>query len=105
MTIVITPPDRNDSFSRAVLAGKEYLIRFTYNDTKDYWTFGIYDGEQRPLVAGVKIVPGSPLNYFYQSSGLPDGTFGVLTDLDRIGRRAFLDGKARFIFIPNEDLE
>lgn len=105
MTTVITPPDMNDSFSRVVLAGKEYLIRFTCNDTRDYWTFGIYDGEQRPLVAGIKMVPNSPLNFFYQSNGLPDGTFGVLSDLDRIGRRAFIEGKAKFVFIPNADLE
>lgn len=105
MTTVITPPDINDSFSRVVLDGKEYLIRFTYNDTNDYWTFGLYDGEQRPLAAGIKLVPNSPLNFFYQSNGLPDGTFGVLSDLDRVGRRAFLDGKAKFVFIPNQDLE
>lgn len=105
MTTVITPPDINDSFSRVVLDGKEYLIRFTYNDTNDYWTFGLYDGEQRPLAAGIKLVPNSPLNFFYQSNGLPDGTFGVLSDLDRVGHRAFLDGKAKFVFIPNQDLE
>lgn len=105
MTTVITPPDINDSFSRVVLDGKEYLIRFTYNDTNDYWTFGLYDGEQRPLAAGIKLVPNSPLNFFYQSNGLPDGTFGVISDLDRVGRRAFLDGKAKFVFIPDQDLE
>ena len=31
MITVITVPDYNDSFSRVVLAGKEYLIRFSYN--------------------------------------------------------------------------
>ena len=43
MTVVITPPDMHDSFSRVVLNNTEYLIRFTYNDTGDYWTFGLYD--------------------------------------------------------------
>lgn len=105
MTEIITPPDLNDSFSRVILDGKEYLIRFTYNDAGDYWTFGLYDGERRPLVAGLKMVPNSPLNFFYQSGSLPDGTFGVLSDLDRIGRRSFRDGQAKFVFIPNKDLE
>ena len=43
MTVVITPPDMHDSFSRVVLNNTEYLIRFTYNDTGDYCTFGLYD--------------------------------------------------------------
>ena len=105
MTTIIMPPDLHDSFSRVVLNNTEYLIRFTYNDAGDYWTFGLYDGEQSPLATVIKLVPNSPLNFFYPCSGLPDGTFGVLSDLDRIGRRAFLDGRARFVFIPNSDLE
>ena len=35
MITVITVPDYNDSFSRVVLAGKEYLIRFSYNFSGD----------------------------------------------------------------------
>lgn len=31
MITVIEVPDYNDSFSRVVLSGKEYLIRFSYN--------------------------------------------------------------------------
>lgn len=105
MTIIITPPDLNDSFSRVVLDGSEYLIRFTYNSTGDDWTFGLYDMERRSRVTGIKLVPRSPLNFFYQSHGLPNGTFAVLTELDRVGRRAFTDEKAQFIFIPTADLE
>lgn len=100
----IMPPDLNDSFSRVVLDGKEFLIRFTYNHTCDYWTFGIYDQEQNPMVAGIKIVPNFPLNLYYESSGLPDGIFGVISALERVGRTAFLDEKAQFVFIPNADL-
>lgn len=36
---IITVPDMNDSVSRIVLNGTAYLIRFTYNDTKDYLEF------------------------------------------------------------------
>ena len=64
MITVITVPDYNDSFSRVVLAGKEYLIRFSYNFSGDYWTFGIFDHNRNPYVQGIKIVPNSPLNFF-----------------------------------------
>ena len=66
MITVIQVPEYNDSFSRVVLNGKEYLIRFSYNYEGNYWTFGIYDGNRSPYVAGIKIVPNSPLNFFYR---------------------------------------
>ena len=53
MITVITVPDYNDSFSRVVLAGKEYLIRFSYNFSGDYWTFGIFDHNRNPYVQGI----------------------------------------------------
>ena len=43
--IVINVPDMNDSVSRIVLDGKAYLIRFTYNDTCDYWKFSLLTTE------------------------------------------------------------
>lgn len=105
MQTFITPPDLNDSFSRVVLDGQEVLIRFTYNDTFGYWTFGIYNIEEVPIVAGIKMVPNFPLNFFYERRQLPNGTFGVISDLQTVGRTSFLDGKAQFVFIPASDLE
>lgn len=105
MTLYITPPDMNDSLSSITLNRKEYLIRFTYTAIEDYWTFGIYDLEEIPVVCGIKIVPRFPLAYPIQNCRLPAGEFGVLTELDHVGRNAFKEGKATFVFIPQEDLE
>ena len=96
----IEVPDLNDSMSRVVLNGKAYQIRFTYNDTCDYWTFGLYNTQDAPIIIGIKIVPRFPLNLFYGVTKLPDGIFGVMTKLDHIGRNDFKDGKAQFIFCP-----
>lgn len=98
--IVIEVPDMNDSVSRVVLSGKQYLIRFTWNDTGGYWCFGVFDALSAPILVGVKIVPRFPLNLFYGIAELPQGVFGVFTELDRIGRGDFLNGKASFAFIP-----
>ena len=57
-------PHEHDSFSEITLNGELLLIRFTYNDTFDYWTFGIYELNREPIVAAVKIVPNFPLNLF-----------------------------------------
>lgn len=100
--IEIAVPDYNDSFSRVVLSGKQYLIRFSYNDTCDYWTFGLYTMQKEPIVQGIKIVPNFPLNLYCGSDDMPVGVFGVFTELDRVGRNDFLSGQAVFAYIPAE---
>ena len=105
MITYIEVPDENDSMSRVVLDGKEYLIRFTYNAAYDYWCFGIYDTKEQPILSMIKVVPISPLTHFYTDSELPGGIFGAITNLLRIGRRDFADGKADFAYIPKADLD
>ena len=100
--MIIEVPDQNDSISRVVLSDEYYQIRFTYNDTYDYWSFGIYDDMGEPMAIGIKIVPQAPLNLFFGVNVLPDGIFGVFSNLDRIGRNDFKDGKATFIYAPVE---
>lgn len=95
---IIEVPDMNDSKSRVVLNSKAYLILFSYNDTKDYWKFSLYDLQDKPIILGVKIVPGLPLNVFYGITEMPFGIFGVMSKLDRIGRNDFVEGNAKFIF-------
>ena len=102
--LFITVPDQNDSMSVLTIGEKEYLIRFTYNETGDYWSFGLYTAEEEPIVAMTRIVPNFPLLHFYTDSRLPDGVFGCLSTSDRVGRNAFLE-TAEFVFIPAEELE
>jgi hypothetical protein len=98
--IIIEVPDLNDSVSRIVLDGKQYQIRFTWNDTGGFWTFGLMDSLGTPLLIGVKVVPQFPLNLFYGTQNLPVGVFAALTEQDTIGRSDFVDGKAKFVFAP-----
>lgn len=101
----IQVPNMNDSFSRVILCRQEYLIRFMYNGTCDYWLFGVYDKNKRILLQHRKIVPLCPLTHFDVSVGIPQGIFGCFTNLKHVGRNDFLSGKAEFAFIPWEDLE
>ena len=98
--IIIEVPDLNDSMSRIVLNGMAYQIRFSYNDTEDYWKFGLYDSQNNPIAIGIKIVPNFPLNIFHGVTELPSGVFAAKSKLDHIGRNDFKDGKAEFIFCP-----
>ncbi len=99
---VITVPDMNDSFSRVVLAGTSYQIRFTWNDTAGRWMWGLYAADKTPIIEGVKIVPSFPVNLPYGHLGLPAGAFGAISELEAIGRQDFLNGNAQFVFIPAE---
>lgn len=96
---IIEVPDLNDSVSRVVLSGKQYQIRFTWNDCGGCWTFGLLDALGNPIAVGIKIVPRFPLNLFH-AVRLPIGVFGVMTELGRIGRQDFANGKAKFVFTP-----
>ena len=100
MRIEIAVPDMNDSFSRVVLDGVQYLIRFTWNDTAQRWSFGLYTVQKEPLAVGLRMVPRFPLNLQIVDKSFPSGVFGIFTDLQWVGRQDFLNGKATFAFIP-----
>lgn len=97
---IISVPDMNDSFSRVVLDGTAYQMRFTWNDTAKRWMWGLYTSDRTPIIEGVKIVPSFPINLFCVRPGLPAGAFGAITELESIGRNDFIDGNAQFVFIP-----
>lgn len=103
--LYIKVPDMNDSMSSLSINGKEYILRFTYNENYDYWSFGLYDWDKSPIIAMTKIVPNFPLLHFYTDTGVPEGIFGCLSDTDKVGREAFNDKTAEFVYIPNAELE
>lgn len=98
--IEIKIPDMNDSFSKIAIDGTEYMLRFTWNDTKNRWYFGIYTVMREPIVQGIKLVPKFPINIQYIDKRLPSGVFGVYTNLDIVGRSDFNNNKAVFAYIP-----
>jgi len=98
--IEISVPNLHDSFSRVILDGTQYLIRFTYNDTAQSWSFGVYTMQQEPIAVGIKLVPRFPLNLQIIDRRFPTGIFGVYSNFDTIGRNDFLEGKATFSYIP-----
>ena len=101
--IHIQIPDIPDSFSRVVLDGEAYLIRFTYNATADRWRFGLYTMQKEPIAVGLPIVPSFPLNMQVVDERFPRGLFGAYSKLEYIGRNDFLEGKAAFSYIPRVD--
>lgn len=102
--LYISVPDMNDSISYLSIDGKEYGLRFTYNERYDYWNFGLYGAGNAPIIPMTRIVPNFPLLFFYTSREIPDGIFGCVSDTETVGRYAFVNRKAEFIYIPNVEL-
>ena len=99
-TTIISVPDHNDSFSRVVLDGVQYRIRFTWNEAAGRWSFGLYTMLREPIAVGIRLVPRFPLNLQVVDSRLPKGVFGVYSDNEAVGRGDFLGGRAQFAYIP-----
>lgn len=103
--IYISVPDMNDSISTISIDGKEYGLRFTYNEKFDFWSFAVYDEDSNLIVGMVKIVPNFPLLHFCSESNLPDGVFGCISQETAVKRNSFKDKEAEFVFIPRVELE
>ena len=103
--LYIQVPDMNDSVSALSIDGKKYGLRFTYNEKFDYWSFGLLDEKNEPIIASTRIVPNFPILHYYTAEGIPDGIFGCISDSDKVGRNAFIDKVAEFVYIPNAELE
>ena len=95
----ISVPDMNDSYSRVVLDGVQYLIRFTWNEAAQRWSFGLYTMQREPIAIGVRLVPRFPLNLQIVNDKFLSGIFGVYSDLESVGRQDFLNGHASFAYI------
>lgn len=103
--LFINVPDMNDSISTLSIDGREYGLRFTYNEKYDFWSFGIYNEDDMPIVAMTRIVPNFPIFHFYTDTDVPAGIFGCLSDIGTVGRKAFVNKTAEFVYIPNVELE
>lgn len=103
--LYIKVPDQNDSMSTLSIDGVEYLLRFTYNEKYDFWNFGLYTVAEEPIIAMTRIVPNFPIMHYYTYTEIPDGIFGCLSDTDKVGRQAFNQQTAEFVYIPKVELE
>lgn len=103
--IYIQVPDQNDSMATLSIDGIVYMLRFTYNETYDYWSFGLYNEREQPIIAMTRIVPNFPLLHFYTDTDLPNGIFGCVSKKETVGRYDFVNQTAEFIYIPNVELK
>jgi hypothetical protein len=96
MELQILVPELHDSFSRLAINGENLLVRFSYNDSFDFWAFGIYELNRQPVIEGLRIVPNVPLLLFLPMRRFDGVNFMATSNAQRIGHRDFWDGSAQF---------
>jgi hypothetical protein len=92
-------PREHDSFSDIAIGNERLLIRFTYNATFDYWSFGLYEQDRAPIIEFVKIVPNFPLTLFVPMRRFEGLHFIAETHLERIGYSDFWEDDAVFVMV------
>lgn len=103
--IVLSPIDANDQLLEAVLDDTTYYIRLCWNDAGKFWSMDIQNAEGEVLVAGIGVVPDSPLLYQFRNQDMPLGDIAVTTLAGgRIGRNSFIDGSAMMVYFEEADL-
>lgn len=109
--------DSDEIVARDIESLFQYLLDNKYNgilELEDAKTIKMIDKKieiewedktDTPIVAMTKIVPNFPCLDFCRSHRLPNGTFGCLSDSEKVGRQSFNNKTAEFVFISNEELE
>jgi hypothetical protein len=89
-------PREHDSFSELAINSERLLVRFTYNDTFDCWSFGIYELNRQPIIEGLRIVPNFPLLLYFPMRRFDGVNFIATCNRQHIVYRDFWDGNAKF---------
>lgn len=73
MTISIPLPSVPDSTQTTSLDGRDYRLRFLWNQREDTWFFSIADGSGSPIASGIKVVVGADLLGLVTDTRAPAG--------------------------------
>lgn len=71
------------------LSSVKYVMRFRWNATNEYWSMDLLDGNEDPIVVGVKIVNNWKILDQYSMTNLPDGDIvcqSMIGEFDKIQR-------------------
>lgn len=101
--ITIPVIDANDSLIEAELDGEVFFIRMSWNSEGEFWVLGLEDYAQNEILAGVRVVPNTPLLAMFRHLALPKGElYAVLMDDTRSDflRSDFVTEMAGLIYVP-----
>lgn len=97
--------DANDSLSEVLLDGRTFFLQLSWNSEAALWTLAIENAYNELIVAGLALVPDTPLLSRYRHLAVPAGELVIVAVDGRraIDRAALPAGDAALIYIPLGD--
>jgi hypothetical protein len=87
MAVLLVPTNSDITYSsqKTRLDGRDYVLRFSFNEREERWHLSVFNDQEEPLLQGLKLLTSWPLlrNHRYDDR-LPPGELMVidLTGLD-----------------------
>ncbi|NMK48056.1 hypothetical protein [Achromobacter sp. Bel] len=104
--VQIPIPDANDSLTEVELDGATYFLRLSWNSEAEFWALSIENAYNELIVAGIAVVPGSPLLAAYRHLTVPAGELVALAPdrRDVISRGALPSGEVALIYVDAQEV-
>ncbi|EJO31671.1 phage baseplate plug family protein [Achromobacter marplatensis] len=104
--IQIPIADVNDSLAEVELDGVTYFLRLSWNSEAELWALSIENAYNELIVAGIAVVPGSPLLAGYRHLTVPAGEMVALAPdrRDTISRDALPSGEVALIYVDAQEV-
>lgn len=104
--ITIPVLDANDSLTEVELDGITYFLRLSWNSEAQLWVLAIENAYNQVIVAGIAVVPDTPLLSLFRHLAVPAGELVALAPDRRgtVSRAALPAGEMALIYISEEEL-
>lgn len=104
--IVIPVPDANDSLTEVELDGITYFLRLSWNSEAELWSMAIENAYNEVIVAGICVVPDTPLLAGYRHLAVPAGELVALAPdrRDTVSRAALPAGDVALAYVNAEEV-
>ncbi len=104
--IEISVLDANDSLTEVELDGVTYFLELSWNSEAELWALSIENAYNEVIVAGIAVVPDTPLLALYRHLAVPAGELVALAPDRResVSRAALPAGEVALIYIGEEEL-
>ncbi|MFY3703204.1 phage baseplate plug family protein [Achromobacter dolens] len=93
--------DANDSLTEVELDGATFFLGLSWNSEAERWTLSIENAYNEVIVAGIAVVPDTPLLALYRHLAVPAGELVALAPdrRDAIDREALAAGKVALVYV------
>jgi len=104
--IVIPVLDANDSLTEVELDGVTYFLRLSWNSEAELWALSIENAYNELIVAGIRVVPDTPLLSGYRHLDVPAGELVALAPdrRDTVSRAALPTGEVVLLYVNAEEI-